>query len=482
MGTNCDLYCRVSTTEQAVEGYSLQEQEQRLRAYAAAQGWTVHACYIDAGLSGAKLDRPGLQQIIQDAEAGRVQKVCTYKLDRLSRSQRDTLYLIEDVFLAHGVDYVSMTESFDTASPVGRAVLGLLAVFAQLEREQIKERMTMGRVAAAKEGRWRGGSGVPIGYRYTRKTADADGALTVDPYEADVVREVFRQFLQGKTYNAIYAYCRDHYVTSYGQFAGGGAALIPAMLSNRAYIGEIKYAGKWYAGRHDPIIDAETFRRAQDRLAEYRAALDDHRRQPYRADHLLTGLLYCGECSARWCYHSCRYTKKSGETKIYGTYTCYTKNAHKAQRRAERCSIPVWPAEDLEEIVWSQVLALRYEDIEPEAEKESAELQAVRDRLAAVDRQRSRLVDLYTLGSLPVDLLQEKADALNTEREKLLRQLDALESVSAHITPEELADTLAKLQTIHDNGTPEAQRDVLRVLIRRIVLHPERRVVIEWNI
>ena len=109
-----DLYTRVSTDTQAEEGYSLAEQESRLRLYAESQGWKVHAIHRDGGYSGKDLNRPGIQSVIADAQSHQIQKVVVYKLDRLSRSQKNTLYLIEDVFLENGVDFVSMTESLDT--------------------------------------------------------------------------------------------------------------------------------------------------------------------------------------------------------------------------------------------------------------------------------------------------------------------------------------------------------------------------------
>ena len=147
------LYPRVSTQEQAKEGYSIGEQIERLTDYCKAMRWEVYKIYTDPGYSGGNTDRPGLQEMIKDVEAGLIDKVVVYKLDRLSRSQLDTLYLIEKVFLANGTDFVSMSENFDTSTPFGRAMIGILAVFAQLEREQIKERMGMGKEDALDAGK-----------------------------------------------------------------------------------------------------------------------------------------------------------------------------------------------------------------------------------------------------------------------------------------------------------------------------------------
>lgn len=186
------LYPRVSSHEQT-EGYSIGEQIERLTDYCKAMQWDIYKIYTDPGYSGGSMDRPGLQEMLKDIKAGKIDKVVVYKLDRLSRSQKDTMMLIEDEFLAYGVDFVSMSENFDTSTPFGRAMIGILAVFAQLERENIKERTMMGKEARAKEGKWHGGATEPIGYDYDPAT----DLLSVNEYEAMQIREVYEAFLQG---------------------------------------------------------------------------------------------------------------------------------------------------------------------------------------------------------------------------------------------------------------------------------------------
>lgn len=144
------LYIRVSTLEQAQEGYSVGEQRERLIAYCKAQDWLIADIYVDGGYTGSNLNRPGIQKLMSETEKFDV--VLVYKLDRLSRSQRDTLYLIEEIFRPNKVDFVSMQESFDTSSPFGKAMIGLLAVFAQLEREQIKSARGWGEWLVPKPG------------------------------------------------------------------------------------------------------------------------------------------------------------------------------------------------------------------------------------------------------------------------------------------------------------------------------------------
>ena len=160
------IYVRVSTQEQAVEGYSISEQIDRLTKFCEAHSWKIYKVYTDPGFSGGNMNRPSLQKLFADCTQKRFDTVLVYKLDRLSRSQKDTLYIIEDLFLTNHVDFISMSENFDTSTPFGRAMIGILSVFAQLEREQIKERMAMGREGRAKQGKWHGGGNVPIGYDF----------------------------------------------------------------------------------------------------------------------------------------------------------------------------------------------------------------------------------------------------------------------------------------------------------------------------
>ena len=119
------LYSRVSTQEQAANGHSIDEQKERLESYCKALGWSDFKHYTDAGHSGGTIYRPALQELIRDIQG--IEKVLVYKLDRLSRSQKDTLYLIEDVFLKNGVGFASVSENFDTGSPFGKAMIGMLA-------------------------------------------------------------------------------------------------------------------------------------------------------------------------------------------------------------------------------------------------------------------------------------------------------------------------------------------------------------------
>ncbi|MCX4266447.1 MAG: recombinase family protein, partial [Firmicutes bacterium] len=228
-------YVRVSTDNQ-LENYSIEEQTDRLKAYCQAKGWTLLHIYVDGGYSGGNTDRPALQEMLNAITQNHVDAVVVYKLDRLSRSQKDTLTLIEDKLLANHTDFVSINENFDTSTPFGKAMIGMLSVFAQLEKDQITERFTMGRIGRSKAGYFHGGANAPTGYDYQ------DGMLTVNEYEAMQVRQVFDLFLAGKSINAIYKQLAAQYTTKWS------AAKVRNVLQNSIYIGKVQFLQQEYQG------------------------------------------------------------------------------------------------------------------------------------------------------------------------------------------------------------------------------------------
>lgn len=242
-------YIRVSTDEQAEKGYSLQLQRERISAQIAAKGWELYGIYEDSGQSGGNLNRPALQKMLDDINGGPIQAVVVYKLDRLSRKQRDTMHLIEEVFLAGGIELVSISESLDTSSPTGRAMIGMLSVFAQLERDTITERLSGGRKQKAKAGGYAGGNAA-IGYTTER----GKKALATDKEKAAGVRLVFSLHDTGLKLQQI----ADR-LNEAGHTTKQGARFTPTQVMRilnrrRLYAGEYTYSGITAKGRHTAII------------------------------------------------------------------------------------------------------------------------------------------------------------------------------------------------------------------------------------
>ena len=288
------IYVRVSTQEQAVEGYSISEQIDRLTKFCEAHSWKIYKVYTDPGFSGGNMNRPSLQKLFADCTQKRFDTVLVYKLDRLSRSQKDTLYIIEDLFLTNHVDFISMSENFDTSTPFGRAMIGILSVFAQLEREQIKERMAMGREGRAKQGKWHGGGNVPIGYDFI------NDYLIPNEYEAAQVKQIFDLAIRGYSYSDI-ARSMSGYTTKYGPYKVGYNT-ISLILQNPIYIGKIKTNTGYINGIHEPLIDETTFNEVQKKVTQIAEYYKKEHTGHY-GQYLLSGLCRCASCGATYSAH-----------------------------------------------------------------------------------------------------------------------------------------------------------------------------------
>lgn len=470
------IYCRVSTQEQAAEGYSIGEQQSRLIKFCEAHDWKVAHIYSDPGYSGAKLQRPAIQQLIRDCAYGLFDAVLVYKLDRLSRSQKDTLYLIEDIFNANHVGLVSMCENFDTQSPFGRAMIGILSVFAQLERDQITERMTMGRIGRAKAGYFSGGSRPPIGYTYAKAPGSDKQTLIVDDYEAAQVRKIFSMFLDGSTLKEICHYMHVHYKTRYGDWSH--VSTISRILRDRIYIGEVSFSGKWYHGTHEPIIDQDTFDRVQRKYDLYLGTVAGTFSQNFKGSQLLTGMIFCGLCGKRY------------QTKSWRNHGKHAR-PDAPMKRVYRCSggdgICV-PVQELDQLVTLEVQKLsadpdliRRAAAPAAASVSSSETsKAIRSRLADLRKQESKLVDLYQIGGIDLQMIKSRMDDLHQEQEKLSASLAEESPSRAALSADDAIDALASFPSVFSSGSLQEKRQILRTLIDKVVIYPDH-VDIHWT-
>lgn len=472
------LYIRVSTQEQADEGYSIGAQTERLKAYCAAKGWTVHHIYTDPGFSGSNIERPALDQMIKDVKRKKLDTVIVYKLDRLSRSQKDTLFLIEDVFLKNKVDFVSLNENFDTSTAFGRAMIGILSVFAQLEREQIKERTSMGRLERARDGYFHGGGYDPIGYDYK------DGELIINEYEAMQVREVFKMFIDGLPINRIQKILQRKYTNKYGSWSNHSS--VRSVLTTLIYTGKLQYLGNIFDGRHEAIIDEETFRRATKRYEEisWTRGERENKKTPFLAKHLLSGLLICGNCGGRY-YGKGNYSGR-GENKVYRPYyTCYSRGgSHKHMIRAEGCKNKSYAVVNLDKIITDEILKLTFEpqfldEIIEKAQPEKPNTEVLENRIEELDKQLARIMDLYQLGTIPMDKISERVDTLNKEKVALMDEMDDPDEHVPAISRDEATNLLKSAEDILANGTIEERRKLVHSLIDYIEIVGED-ILIHW--
>lgn len=474
------LYPRVSTAEQAKEGYSIGEQTERLMKYCEAMGWTVYKTYTDAGYSGGNTDRPALQEMIRDVKAGKLDKVVVYKLDRLSRSQLDTLYLIEKVFLTNGCDFVSMNENFDTSTPFGRAMIGILAVFAQLEREQIKERMMMGKEARAKEGKFHGSRFTPFGYDYI------NGELIPNDFDTMIVQKIF-DLAQGGF--SPYKIAKE--LTESGFVREGGHdwrdTSVRRVLTNKTYIGYIRHHDEWMNGIHDAIIDQTQFYEVQKILSIRTEQHRKHNRRCGKATTYLGGFLCCAQCGAKYSKNTITSKKKpDGSRYRYEFFGCNSRNRKTRKHLVKdiNCKNKNWKIDALTDAVFGEIRKLA---LDPEYINEINTIEVndntplLEQEIAKIDEQLSRLMDLYTVGSIPVDVLQDKIRDLNDNKIKLQNELEQLKLEQSDImSKQEALELVNSFDAVLEGGDFDAIRQVIAGLIERIDID-EDEFTIRWN-
>jgi site-specific DNA recombinase len=261
----CAIYTRKSTEEGLEQEYSsLDAQRDAAEAYVSSQkheGWEVVAkAYNDGGFTGSNMERPALQNLLADIEAGAIDCVIVYKVDRLSRSLLDFTKIVEK-FDQHGVSFVSVTQQFNTSTSMGRLVLNVLLSFAQFEREMISERIRDKVAASRRRGKWSGGMPL-LGYTVENTK------LIVDEVEADRVRQIFELYIEHCSLLPVVKVLRQRswttkqWVTRKGDHRGGREFTKNALyklLTNITYIGKIRYKDETHQGEHDAIVPPDLF-------------------------------------------------------------------------------------------------------------------------------------------------------------------------------------------------------------------------------
>lgn len=453
-------YVRVSGENQ-IENYSIPQQKKFLEDYCNIKGWDLIKIYVDAGYTGANIQRPAMQELIEDIAVYDI--VLVYRLDRLSRSQKDTLYLI-DVFKENNCKFASIYENFDTTTPLGMAMLGIMSAFAQLERETIKERMAIGRKGRIQKGLWRAGSNIPTGYDYI------DGRLVIREDEAIQIRTIFDLYLKGWSINKIRHYMHDNYTNRYSSWARPTSII--NTLNNTIYIGMLpsKTDNTDYQGIHEPIIDIEVYKQVQQLMKARKENYDGLNPHPFKALHLLTGIIYCGECGGRI---SCR----SSHQRAY--YGCYNPTNRIDARNVNnhKCATPKYNTKKLDKIIIDEVLSLAYDETALKARIKPRKVADHSKTIKTLEKQKSRLIDLYSVGGIELSELQKKINNI-TARIKVLKadkpQEPELNLIDTKMLLENAKDIFGKGDDL------ERQRAILQSLIKKIVINGDA-IEIYWR-
>lgn len=452
------LYIRVSTDFQKDEGYSIEFQEEKLRAYCNAKDMVVSEVFIDPAYSGSNIDRPALQSLIDRVKE--FDAVIVYKLDRLSRSQKDTLYLIEDIFNPNDIAFISVSESFDTSTPFGRAMVGILSVFAQLERENIKERMLSGRVQRAKNGLHNGQSNTPIGYR------KINGKLVVDEYEKRQILDLADLYLSGLgSVRIMQEMNRRGYKTSYGNWT---RSTIDTILFNPVLRGEVSFMGETYKGEHEKIISDELYVRLLEQKALRKTG------SAFKRIYLLSGLLWCEHCGGR-------VAAKNIHGKHY--YACYS--ATKSNRhmiKDPNCTLPRFTMSNLENQILNEVMGI-YNNIdlyieEHKKKHQAPDVSALEKRIESLNKQEKRLMDLYQFGEIDASEIRKRIEDIRQEKTLLQKNIFEVERYDY----ESFKESMSTLVEDWNDLNTDEKREYMMSVIDKIVLSSDKKIEIQLKI
>jgi DNA invertase Pin-like site-specific DNA recombinase len=482
------LYTRVSTDNQLGEEGSLDTQEARLRAAVAARGGghVIGRVFREEGASGKNLDRPALQEMLASVNAGQVDLVMVTRLDRLSRSLLD-FYELHRAFETRGVQFVSLNETFDTSSPVGRAMLKLVLVFAELEREQTADRTRVAMQARAERGLWNGGP-PPLGY-----DSDGNGHLSVNEAEAAVVRAAYEKMLELRSIRNVTRWlnAQGHRQKRYASRRRGDKGerlfnlpVVEVLLRNRLYLGEVPHRGTWHAGQHPPIVDEVTYERVQNvREDNRRGARNPRGERPHA--YLLTGLARCAACDMA--LTSATTTNKIGQR--YHYYRCVA-TSKEAQ---SDCPVRQLPADALEDAVFAIVrraasdpalverAAAESNRIASELlEPARARLKALQSELAANTQERNRLLDaLLALGAAGVSTARDRMVALETRATALQASIAEEEGrldveSQRSLSLASIHEVLRDFDALQAHFTAGERREFLHEIVDEVRVHPDR--------
>ena len=468
----CAVYTRKSTEDGLEQEFnSLDAQREAGESYVQSQGWQcLPDRFDDGGYSGATLERPALRTLLTRIEAGQIDAVVCYKIDRISRSLRDFVKLME-LLDARGIALIAVTQSFNTQTSIGRLTLNMLMSFAEFERSMISERTRDKIAATRRKGKWSGGMPL-LGYDVTPNGS----RLTVNDAEAEQVRTIFALYLENQSVLAtlkelqVRGWVNKHWITRDGCPYGGSPFnknSLWHLLNNVTYRGQVKYKDEVHPGEHPAIIDLDTWKRAQGLMRHNGRRGSTLPHSTYEA--FLKGLLRCRPCGcAMIAHHSAKGTRR------YRYYCC-----SQAQKRGwHSCPTKSVPARALEEYVVGQIGGLVkdpqvVERLLTEVRNQTlAERAQIASQIEALQREMLHLnAEMNEALAQSADGAAEATRRLSGLRKRLRQAERRLAELQRELAPgetHEVPPTLTNFESIWETLTTRQQSQLLQALIERI--------------
>jgi site-specific DNA recombinase len=473
----CAIYTRKSTEDGLEQEFNtLDAQRESAEAYITSQqhaGWVCLADrYDDGGYTGGNMERPALKRLMTDIQAGRVNCVMVYKVDRLSRSLLDFAKMME-TFENHEVAFVSVTQQFNTATSMGRLVLNVLLSFAQFEREMISERTRDKIAATRRKGKWSGGQPL-LGYDVIGKK------LVVNPEEAERVRQILRLYLELQglvpTITALRrrGWTTKRWTTRKGTPCGGQPFCkntLYKLLTNVVYIGQLKYKTEVHKGEHEAIVSQEVFDQVHKLLKQNGNAGGRAVRNKYGA--LLRGLLRCKACNC-----SMTHTYSSRGNRRYRYYAC--SNAQKHGWKV--CPSPSVPAGEIERFVVERIksvgaapeilqetLVQIKQQSEDAIQQRQAELGLVQKQVRDDNGELHRLTTVGPLDQTGINRLADVQERIRCGEQRLTQIHEEMGRLRHQVVDnKDVATAIHTFEPLWESLSPREQARIIELLVERV--------------
>lgn len=504
MSKRVAIYCRVSTVEQAEEGYSVDEQRRRCIEYCEKEGHEVFKVYEDRGISGKNISgRPGLKDLLKDSNDKKFDLVVVWKLNRISRRLIDILNIV-DTLDKNSIAFRSLTESFETETPAGKLQLNIMGAIGEFERGTIAENVKMGMIARAREGKWNGGK--VLGYDVVEVPSEGkkrkETKLVINEKEAMTVRRIFELYSEGHGYKAtVNRVNKEGHKSKRGN--AFSTASIKEILKNPVYIGKIRYNLRqdWNEkrrkninpnpilvdGEHEAIIDDETWEKVQIILKDRSKT---HNRV-YDSEFPLTGLLKCPVCGASMTIGRSYHKRKDGTRKVAEYYVC----GNWKNKGTAVCNSNSIRAEVADEVVTNKIIEtvnnelLLKKVINNINKNKSSKLKPKLDEMNVVNKEIDRLsgkknssIELFEDGILTKSELAERIKKLNEEIDTLKFRLDELKQdimlAEGEPVPFELVSQVMNKfgEIFKESSTRQQRKQLLNLLVSKITIDKSRNI------
>jgi len=468
------IYCRVSTEEQSTDDhYSLEYQEEKARSRVKEKGWQLIKVRKDVG-SGKDSNREGYQELLSDIRSRSIDVVVVYKLDRLSRNVKDVYHFL-DLIREHNVEFVSLTEGFDTTNAMGRAMLGIAAVFAQLTRETIVENTRNGLVQRAKRGKWNGSNLAPYGYDYEKGTG-----LVANPAQAEVVRRIFHLFADRKMSASKIARLLNLEKVPTKTGAEWSVSLVTRLLKNPLVVGKVQYNGKVYDGEHEPIVDVDLYEAAQERLKVHEKI---HHRT-LTSKFLLSGVARCAKCGlllqTRYKDRNQKLYVCRGNERVASDRACggFAKSARILDWVVVQKIREVALSPEMQEMSVEEAKKLLGVELSPRQE-ERDRLVLELDRIASAFTKWADRLDRGLIDEEQFNLQNSRLIAKKKHIQERLHELDEdlARQDRAQADFEAVRAVLKDFDRLWEAATLEERQEMVRLLVERIEVSPDEMVL-----